>query len=126
MLMTVGQFGLQYSEQAQSTLGTLVATSSLLSIVIESQGQNAEIVSIGDRVQSSTGDEGWIIHTDGSLRYRGRVVVPQLTNLREKILKEFHCSRFAVHPGGTKMYRDLRCQYYRSGMKRHVGDFVRR
>ena len=23
------------------------------------------------------------------------------------------------------MYRDLRCHYYWSGMKRHVGDFVR-
>ena len=52
-------------------------------------------------------------------------MVPQLTNLREEILKEFHCSRFAVHPGGTKMYQDLRRQYYWSGMKRHVEDFVR-
>ena len=42
--------------------------------------------------------------TDGSLRYRGRVVVPQLAYLREKILKEFHCSRFVMDPGGTKMY----------------------
>ena len=37
MLETVGQFGLQYSEQAQGTLGSLVATPSLLSRVIESQ-----------------------------------------------------------------------------------------
>ena len=36
MLETVGQFGLQYSEQIQSTLGSLVATLSLLSRVIES------------------------------------------------------------------------------------------
>ena len=126
MLETVGQFGLQYSEQTQGTLGSLVATPSLLSRVIESQWQDAEIVSIRDRVQSGTGDEGWTIHADGSLRYRGRVVVPQLTDLREEILREFHYSRFAVHPGGTKMYQDLRRQYYWSGMKRHVGDFVRR
>ena len=53
-------------------------------------------MSIRDRVQSGTGDEGWTVHVDGSLRYRGRVVVPQLTDLREKILKEFHCSRFAL------------------------------
>ena len=37
MLETVGQFRLQYSEQAQSKLGSLVATPSLLSRVIESQ-----------------------------------------------------------------------------------------
>ena len=72
------------------------------------------------------GDEGWVIHTDGTLWYKGRVVVPQLIELREDILKEFHCSRFAVHPGGMKMYPDLRLQCYWSGMKRHVGDFVRR
>ena len=53
-------------------------------------------------------------------------MVPQSTDLREEIIREFHCSRFAVHPGCTKMYLDLRCQYYWSGMKRHVGDFVRR
>ena len=112
MLKTVGQFGLQYSEQAQGALGSLVATPSLLSRVIESQGQDSELVSIRDRVQSGIGDEGWAIHTEGSLRYRGRVAIPQLTDLREEILREFHCSCFAVQPGGTKMYHDLRCQYY--------------
>ena len=50
MLETVGQFGLQYNEQAQGTLWTLVATQSLLSRVIEFQGQDVEIVSIRDRV----------------------------------------------------------------------------
>ena len=65
-------------------------------------------MSIRDRVQSSMGDEGWTVHTDGSLWYRGRVVVPHSTDLREEILREFHYSRFAVHLGGTKMYQDLR------------------
>ena len=90
ILETVGQFELQYREQTQSTLGSLVATPSLLSRLIECQGQEVEIVSIRDRVQSGTGDEGWTVHADGSLWYKGRVVVPQLTDLREKILREFH------------------------------------
>ena len=33
-------------------------------------------MSIKDRVHAGTGDEGWAIHIDGSLRYRGRIVVP--------------------------------------------------
>ena len=45
-----GTVWLQYNEQAQGTLGSLVATLSLLSRVIESQGQDAKIVSIRDRV----------------------------------------------------------------------------
>ena len=36
MLDTMGRFGLQYSEQTQGTLGSLVVTPSLLSRVIES------------------------------------------------------------------------------------------
>ena len=53
-------------------------------------------------------------------------MVPQLIDLGEEILMEFHCSRFVVHPGGMKMYHDLHRQYYLSRMKRHVGDFVLR
>ena len=53
-------------------------------------------------------------------------MVPRLADLREEILKEFHCPRFAVHPGGMKMYHDLCLQYYWSGMKQQVRDFVRR
>ena len=69
-----------------------MAKPSLLSRVIESQRQNAEILSCRDRIRSGTSDEGWAIHIDGSLRYRGQVVVPQLIKLREEILREFHCS----------------------------------
>ena len=50
MLKTMGQFGLQYSDQAQGALGSLVAMPSLLSRVIESQGQDVEIVPIRDQV----------------------------------------------------------------------------
>ena len=53
-----------------------MATPSLLSKVIESQGKDVEMVSIKDRVQSGMGDEGWAIQIDGSLRCRGWVMVP--------------------------------------------------
>ena len=53
-------------------------------------------------------------------------MVPQSANLREEILREFHCSRFSMHPGGTKMYHDLCHLYYWSGMKKHVGNYVHR
>ena len=49
-----------------------------------------------DRVQSGTSDEGWAIYTDDCL------VVPQLIDLREEILRELYCCCFAVHPGETK------------------------
>ena len=58
MLEDVGQFGLHSKGQAHSTLGSLVATPSLLSIVIEFQGQDTEILFIRGRVWLDTSDEG--------------------------------------------------------------------
>ena len=52
------------------------------------------------------------------------MVVPQLVELRDEILREFHCSRFCSASSVMKMYNDLRRQYYWSEMKRHVGDIV--
>ena len=43
-----------------------------------------KILSIKDSVRSDTSDEGWGIHTDGSLRYRGRVMVPQSTDMKRR------------------------------------------
>ena len=48
MLKIVGQFGLHYRDQAQGTLGSLLATPSLLSRVIKIQGYDTEILSIRD------------------------------------------------------------------------------
>ena len=56
MLETVEQFELQYSDQAQGTLGSLVATPSLLGRVIELQGHDVKILSIRDRIRSGIGD----------------------------------------------------------------------
>ena len=57
MLETIRHFRLQCSDQAQGDIGSLVAMPSLLSRVIEFQGQDAKLVSIRDRL-SGTGDEG--------------------------------------------------------------------
>ena len=48
MLEVMGQFELHYKGQGQGTLGSLVATPSLLSRVIESQGQDTKVSSIRD------------------------------------------------------------------------------
>ena len=39
-------------------------------------------------------------------------------------MREAHHSRFTVHPGDTKMYHGLRCQFWWHGMKRDVAGFV--
>ena len=53
-----------------------MATPSLLNRVIESQGQDAKMLSIRGRVKLGKADESWSICTYDSLWYRGRGVVP--------------------------------------------------
>ncbi|XP_075474694.1 uncharacterized protein LOC142505544 [Primulina tabacum] len=46
---------------------------------------------------------GFSIHSDDSLQLNGRLVVPDIPELRTAILKEAHCTRYSIHPGGRKM-----------------------
>ncbi|KFK31787.1 hypothetical protein AALP_AA6G158300 [Arabis alpina] len=53
-----------------------------------------------------------------------RVCVTKDEDLRQEILREAHASKFSIHPGATKMYRDLKRFYHWVGMKRDVADWV--
>jgi hypothetical protein len=39
--------------------------------------------------------------------YKGRICVPNIRELKDKILREAHESAYSIHPGGNKMYYDL-------------------
>ena len=56
-------------------------------------------------------DKGWSIEADGSVKLSGRLVVPDLPELRKEIMDEAHKSKYSIHPGETKMYRDLKKQF---------------
>ncbi|XP_070029455.1 uncharacterized protein [Nicotiana sylvestris] len=61
---------------------------------------------------------------DGRLGYQGRLCVPSIDGLRERIMVEAHTSRHSVHPGSTKMCHDLKEVYWWNDMKRNGADFV--
>ncbi|XP_069155785.1 uncharacterized protein [Solanum lycopersicum] len=61
-------------------------------------------------VFSQGGDSGFL--------YQGRLCVLDVGELRQHILSEAHNSRYFIHPGSTKMYRDLREVYWYNDMKR--------
>ena len=66
----------------------------------------------------------FIAKDDGFLYNRDRVCVPNDDELKKSILKEAHRGSFAMHPGSTKMYQDLKTSYWLSRMKRDVSEFV--
>ncbi|XP_052187706.1 uncharacterized protein LOC127798285 [Diospyros lotus] len=86
---------------------------------------------IKSALQSDTRRSQWIDENDqvkapefsyhgGILRFQGRTYVPRDQGLRQVILGEAHRARYTVHPGSTKMYKDLREIYWWPGMKKDV------
>ena len=45
---------------------------------------------------------------DGVLRYQERLCVPNVDDLRNRILEEANGSRYSIHPCFSRMYHDLR------------------
>ncbi|KAG8503234.1 hypothetical protein CXB51_001062 [Gossypium anomalum] len=68
--------------------------------------------------------EDFGLNTEGVLCFRGRVCISKDSELRQSILKEAHGGLCAMHPGGNKLYRDLREVYWWPGLKREVTEFV--
>jgi hypothetical protein len=59
-----------------------------------------------------------------TLWFKERLVVPKRESLKKKILDESHKSRYSIHPGSTKMYHDLRWQFWWTRMKRETTHYV--
>jgi hypothetical protein len=62
--------------------------------------------------------------SQGSLWLGKWICVPNLKPIKESILREAHDSAYSIHPGSTKMYNDLKTQYWWNGMKRDVAEYV--
>ncbi|KAL8133603.1 hypothetical protein AgCh_008888 [Apium graveolens] len=56
-------------------------------------------------------DEQWI------LWFFSRIWIPHVPELKNEILQEAHNSRFSIHPGSTKIYRDLKQNFWWPNMK---------
>ena len=60
----------------------------------------------------------------GYIRFGDRLWVPPMEELRKEILDEAHVSVYTVHPGSTKMYKDIKRNFWWENMKRDVAEYV--
>jgi hypothetical protein len=67
---------------------------------------------------------GFLEDDQGMLWYKGRICVPNVKELKDKILHETHESTYSIHLGENKMYHDLKASYWWYGMKRDIADYV--
>jgi hypothetical protein len=60
----------------------------------------------------------------GTLWFKERLVVPKKDELKKKILEEAQTSRYSINPRSTKMYHDLRQQFWWTRMKHETSCYV--
>ncbi|XP_059301832.1 uncharacterized protein LOC132053744 [Lycium ferocissimum] len=104
-----------------SSMGSLAR----LIIIKAKQFKDASLCKIRDKVLNGEAKEA-MIDSEGFLRIKGSACVPRVDDLIRTILEESHSSRYFIHPGVTKIYRDLRQHYLWCRMKRDIVEFVLR
>ena len=88
----------------------LIAKSDLLNRVLEAQNNDEKISIIVSHIGEGKGIE-FFVKEDGSLCYKDRVCITNDRELKKTILEKAHNGSFAMHPGNTKMYQNLKVLY---------------
>ena len=79
--------------------------------------KKVQMVREGDKTDFS-------VKEDGSLYFQNRLCVSDDKELKKKLLCEAHNTVYTMHPGGNKMYQDLKQHYWWKVMKRDVTEYV--
>jgi len=111
-LLTLIEFDWRQQSSGSSVfVGTLQVESSWTSRVISAQEGDSWIQTRKGAILQEPHPD-WTIGADGGLRMKGRLVVPSVPELRRALFDEAHRARYTVHPGTTKMYKDLRRNFW--------------
>jgi hypothetical protein len=97
--------------------------SSLIQEIQNGQLEDEKIQEIKRNIKEEN-SSGFSEDDEGVLWYKGRICVPNIKELKDKILREAHESAYSIHPRGNKMYHDLKATYWWYGMKRDVAEYV--
>ena len=112
MIDTLEEFDLWVDgPEDRPCLFNLVAQPILRHRIVELQRLDPELTKIRDKLERNEIVEDWSIKNE-ELQFRGRLCVPNDDQVREEVLGECHRSKFSIHPGSTKMYRDMKRQYW--------------
>ncbi|KAL2252726.1 UNVERIFIED_CONTAM: Transposon Tf2-11 polyprotein [Sesamum indicum] len=110
-------------DQVAGLLAALQIKPNFVDQIKEAQTRDAFLLRMLERIKLGK-KTNFSIRGDGVIVNGGRVCVPDTDGLREAILQEAHNSPYAMHPGTTKMYRNLRPYYWWQTMKKDVAEFV--
>jgi len=104
-------------------LCTLEAQPTVIKEIRVAQAANPQLEQIREKILVGKAPE-FVIHKDGTIQFHNRVCVPIVEALKRKILDECHNTPYSMHPGGNKLYKDLKQTFWWSNMKQEVADYV--
>ena len=104
-------------------LSTLVAKPTLEDQIIAAQKQDSDIQEIKQSIVSGVA-KCFSANDQGTIFFENRLVVPENEDLKQLILKEAHDTPLSIHPGSTKMYRDIHQRFWWTRMKREIAQFI--
>jgi hypothetical protein len=102
---------------------TLELESTLEQQIREGQLEGVEIRGVRETMEGGKAPD-FTEDDQGTIWFKSRICVPDVGDLRKTILREAHDSAYSIHPGSTKMYKDLKQRYWWYGMKRDVAAHV--
>jgi hypothetical protein len=89
----------------------------------EGQLEDAKLKEIRQLIQDNKTSD-FSEDSQGTLWLGKWICVPNLKPIKELILKEAHDPTYSIHPGSTKMYKDLKTRYWWYGRKQDVTEYV--
>ncbi|GJZ83480.1 putative nucleotidyltransferase, ribonuclease H [Tanacetum coccineum] len=104
-------------------IASLKIEPNLIFRIKEAQKEDGELWSAVQNMKKGKHEE-FQVDDHGVIWYGNRLCVPDDSSLREAVLTEAHSSPFSIHPGSTKMYRDLKQNFWWNGMKHDVARYV--
>jgi hypothetical protein len=97
--------------------------SSLLQEIQRGQLEDEKVQEIKRNIMEEK-SPGFSEDDEGVLWYKGRICVPNVKELKAKILRVAHESAYSILLGGNKMCNDLKATYWWYGMKRDMAEYV--
>jgi hypothetical protein len=109
----------------QGSLYALTAESDLYDRIFTAQCNDEDIQTIKQKL--AEGDPKYTCFQkdhQGVVWFGKRLVVPVDPKIKKIILDEAHKSKFSIHPSSTKMYQDLKLNFWWSNMKVDIAKYV--
>ena len=119
------RINLDYDDSG-ALLANFVVKPSLVDQIRVNQMQDEKLVKEVQKLMNGEVNENFNIIEDGMLTLRGRAYMPDIGDLKKMIMEEAHCFAYAMHLGSTKMYCTIKENYWWSGIKRNIAEFVSR